>query len=85
MAPVDVKFRRSDKEGLSFQEVRELQKELNLLNRSLKAGETVTKKDFRKARIAAIVSSSTTPSDASDSRVFSRFSGAISQSSSVEI
>jgi spore coat polysaccharide biosynthesis protein SpsF (cytidylyltransferase family) len=56
VAPVDVKFRRSDKKGLSFQEVKEIQKEFNLLNRTLGVGDTITKRDFRKARIAAIVS-----------------------------
>ncbi len=62
VAPVDVMFRRSDKEGLNFQEVKEIQKEFSLLNRSLQAGDTITKRDFRKARIAATVSARVEPS-----------------------
>jgi spore coat polysaccharide biosynthesis protein SpsF (cytidylyltransferase family)/sialic acid synthase SpsE len=55
VAPQDVMFRRTDKPGLNYQEMQDLQNRIHILNRSLEPRDTVSIKDYKKPRVATIV------------------------------
>ncbi|MCP5053808.1 MAG: hypothetical protein GY940_41965, partial [bacterium] len=55
VAPADVTFRRTDKPGMNYKEMKDLQRRFFLLNRSLEKGDTVTVNDYNKPKVAAIV------------------------------
>jgi len=55
VAPGDMLFRRTDKPGLNLKELKTQQQNFFLLHRDLEPMETITYKDFKKPRIAAIV------------------------------
>lgn len=51
----DFIFRRTNKQGISYSEIIEIQNRKCLLSRSLVAGDTIQSQDFKPARIGAIV------------------------------
>ena len=55
VGPSDVIFRRTDKPGLNYKELRDLQGHFYILNRDVNRLETLSVKDFKKPRIAVIV------------------------------
>lgn len=55
ISPADVIFRRTDKPGMNIRELGDLQEHFYILDRDIEALETVTIKDFKKARIGVIV------------------------------
>ncbi len=55
VAPQDVIFRRTDKPGLNYHEMQDLQERFFQLAQPLVPGATVTVNDYKKPRIAAIV------------------------------
>jgi len=54
-AASDVIFRRTDKPGMNYNRLKELQRNFFILNKSLERLDTLSVKDFKKARIAVIV------------------------------
>jgi N,N'-diacetyllegionaminate synthase len=55
VAPSDVIFRRTDRPGMNYKELMELQGNFFLLNRDMKKLDTLNFKDFKKPRVAVIV------------------------------
>ena len=55
VAAEDMLFRRTDKPGMNLKELHTLQQQFFLLNRGMEPLDTLTFKDFKKPRIAAIV------------------------------
>lgn len=55
VADSDVMFRRTDKAGLAYRELKSLQQRFFLLSHAAEAKNTVTARDFKKARIGVIV------------------------------
>jgi N,N'-diacetyllegionaminate synthase len=55
VAASDVIFRRTDKPGMNINQLKELQSGFYILDKSLEPFDTLTVKDFKKPRIAAIV------------------------------
>ncbi len=51
----DVLFRRTDKAGLDYKELKDLQRQFFILDKEMMQGDTLTVKDFKKPRIAAII------------------------------
>jgi N,N'-diacetyllegionaminate synthase len=55
IAPGDIIFRRTDKPGMNYKEMQNLQQSIFLLDRHLQPGDTVTASDYKKPTVAAIV------------------------------
>ena len=55
VAARDMSFRRTDRPGMNLKELKNLQENLFILNTDKKEGETLTVKDYKKPRIAAII------------------------------
>jgi N,N'-diacetyllegionaminate synthase len=55
VAASDVIFRRTDKPGINYNELTDLQRRFHILSRSVDSLEPLTEKDFKKPRIAAVV------------------------------
>jgi N,N'-diacetyllegionaminate synthase len=55
VAPADVMFRRTDKPGLNYKELKDLQNGFYILNKHKNQPDTLTVSDYKKPRIAAIV------------------------------
>jgi len=55
VAASDVIFRRTDQPGMNYNEMKELQSRMLILNRDKAKHETLTVKDFKRPRVAAIV------------------------------
>lgn len=51
----DFKFRRSEKQGLTLNDIQSLVDNYYILNNNKKLGETIQKEDFKKSNIAAII------------------------------
>lgn len=51
----DLIFRRSGKDGLTFNEVLQLQADKKILSSDIQAGQTINKSDFKEAKIASII------------------------------
>ncbi|MCP4149462.1 MAG: hypothetical protein GY757_17070 [bacterium] len=55
VAPGDVIFRRTDRPGMNYKELQDLQGNMYVLNKPLETLDTLNFKDFKKPRVAAIV------------------------------